>query len=117
MDSVFLAALLLATPAPAPAQGPDVAALDQRCFQLMASLAEEEDPRIRSLGRVAAQYFLGRIDAAAPDFDPASAEQGELPGGAERERLLGQCGDAMQAGGRNFRSIGRALAPPPRPSV
>ncbi len=119
MESVLLAASLMAAASnPAPANAPvTAAALDQRCFRLMADLAEDEDQRIRSLGRVAAQYFLGRIDAARPGFDPEAALEAEAPAGAERERLLGACGDAMQAGGRDFRSIGQALAPRGRPTA
>jgi len=119
MESVLLAASLMAaasTSAPA-TQPVTAAALDLRCFRLMADLAEDEDQRIRSLGQVAAQYFLGRIDAARPGFDPEAALAAEVPAGAEREQLLGACGDAMQAGGRDFRSIGQALAPRSRPTV
>ena len=119
MESVLFAASIFAAvstsqPAAEPAAG---AALDQRCFALMAELAEDVDPRIQSLGRTAAQYFLGRIDAADPGFDPAAALEVEAPAGAERERLLGRCGDAMQAGGRDFRTIGQALAPRARPTA
>ena len=116
MESVLLAAALLAAaPTQTPVNEPvSPVALDQRCFRLMADLAETEDPRIQSLGRMAAQYFLGRIDAAAPGFDPAAAAPAE-PG--DRDQLLRRCGDAMQAGGRDFRSIGEALAPPRRPTI
>ena len=119
MESVLLAAVLLAAaPTPTPVNEPvSPAALDQRCFRLMADLAEDEDPRIQSLGRVAAQYFLGRIDAAQPGFDPDGAIDGEAGAGADRDALLRRCGDAMQAGGRDFRSIGQALAPPRRPTA
>jgi len=123
MESVLLAASIIAAastsaPATAPGNGPvAAAALDQRCFRLMADLAEDEDQRIRSLGRMAAQYFLGRIDAARPGFDPAAALEAEAPAGPERQLLLGACGDAMEAGGRDFRAIGRQLAPPRRPTV
>ena len=113
MESVLIAVVLAAASPSAPAA--DAAtALDQRCFGLMAQLAEEDDPRVRSLGRVAAQYFLGRIDAAAPGFDPENAAPPE-PG--DHSALLRRCGDAMQAGGRDFRSIGQALAPGSRPSA
>jgi len=110
MESVLIAVVLAAASPSAPAA--DAAtALDQRCFGLMAQLAEEDDPRVRSLGRVAAQYFLGRIDAAAPGFDPAGLA---APRTSERDSLLRRCGDAMQAGGRDFRAIGRQLAQPHR---
>ena len=113
MESVLIAVVLAAAQTPAPVA--DAAtALDQRCFGLMAQLAEDDDPRVRSLGRVAAQYFLGRIDAASPGFDPAEAAAPE-PG--DQEALLRRCGDAMQAGGRDFRSIGQALAPPARSAI
>ncbi|MEA3030841.1 MAG: hypothetical protein QOG13_2166 [Sphingomonadales bacterium] len=113
MESVLIAVVLAAAPTPAPV-GDAVTALDQRCFSLMAELADDQDPRIRSLGRVAAQYFLGRIDAAAPGFDPDAAAPAE-PG--DHDQLLRRCGDAMQAGGRDFRSIGEALAPGRRPNI
>ena len=80
----------------------------------MAQLAEDQDPRVQSLGRVAAQYFLGRIDAASPGFDPANVAPPE-PG--DHSALLRRCGDAMQAGGRDFRTIGQALAPAHRPNI
>ncbi len=80
----------------------------------MSQLAEEEDPRVRSLGRVAAQYFLGRIDVASPGFDPDAASEIDA---RERDDLLRRCGDAMQAGGRDFRTIGQALIPGRRPSA
>ena len=113
MESVLLAAAMMAAstnaaPVNEPAAG---AALDQRCFRLMADLAEDRDPRVQGLGRMAAQYFLGRIDAAEPGFDPDTALDAPAPAGAERQQLLGQCGDAMQAGGRDFRTIGQQLAP------
>ena len=120
MESVLLAASLIMAAAPTsePASGPAAsAALDQRCFRLMAALAEDEDPRIQRLGRTAAQYFLGRIDAAEPGFDFDAALAAEAPDAAEREALLGQCGDALQAGGRDFRNIGQALTAPARRPV
>jgi hypothetical protein len=119
MESVlFAAALLAAAPTQSPVNEPvSPVALDERCFRLMADLAEDEDPRIRGLGRMAAQYFLGRIDAANPGFDPEGVLALDAPQGSERDALLGRCGDAMQAGGRDFRSIGQALAPAARPIV
>jgi hypothetical protein len=116
MESVLIAALLAAAPTSPPVETATTA-LDRMCFGLMAELAGDDDPRARSLGQVAAQYFLGRIDAATPGFDPAAALDDEPPMGAERDALLGRCGDAMQAGGRDFRSIGRALAPRERPGA
>jgi len=118
MESVLLAAMFTAASTLSPANEPAAAvALDQRCFRLMADLAEAEDPRIRSLGRTAAQYFLGRIDASASGYDSEAALETPAPQGADRTRLLGACGNAMQAGGRDFRSIGEALAPSTRPTI
>jgi len=114
MESVLIAAMIAAAPNPAPVADAATALLDRSCFSLMAELAEDDDPRVRSLGRVAAQYFLGRIDAASPGFDPAEATA--VPAG-DHEALLRRCGDAMQAGGRDFRSIGAALAPTARPGA
>ena len=111
MESVLFAALLAAASPSAPVE--DANALDRSCFGLMAGLAEDDDPRVRSLGRVAAQYFLGRIDAANPGFDPASV----APLQGDHGALLRRCGDAMQAGGTDFRAIGQALAAPARRPV
>ena len=112
MESVLIAALFAAATPAAPVE--DANALDIRCFSLMAQLAEEPDPRVQSLGRVAAQYFLGRIDAASPGFDPEQVAEID-PG--DHDALLRQCSDAMQAGGRDFRTIGQALVPGRRPSA
>ena len=118
MESVLFAAIIMAASTSAPVNEPVTGvALDERCFRLMADLAEDEDPRIRGLGRTAAQYFLGRIDAVRPGFDPAAAPDATAPGDAERDQLLARCGNAMEAGGHDFRSIGRQLAAPARPTV
>ena len=113
MESVFIAVLLAASPMAASGENAG-AALDRQCFGLMASLAGDDDPRLSAAGRVAAQYFLGRIDAAAPGF--AIDDLGPVPTGAGRERLLRQCGEEMQRAGHDFRAIGGTLAPP-RPST
>ena len=110
MVSVFIALLAL-TPSPNP-RPPDPAPLDLRCYQLMAQLAEDADPRISNAGLTGAQYFLGRIDAASPDFEPAASPQQVAPTEAEQASLIRQCGSLMGAGGRDFRAIGRALAQP-----
>lgn len=106
MESLFLALLISAasSAAPAPSGGP--APLDLDCFRLMAELSEDSDPRIRGLGTVGAQYFLGRIDAAAPGFDFEQALARTI---GDRDLLLRQCGEVLQAGGRDFRSIGDSL--------
>ena len=114
MDSVLIAALVAATPIALPASA-DPQPLDLRCFRLMAELAEDEDPRIRSVGRVGAQYFLGRIDAAAPGFDPGTVQ--EEASGEDAGTLLRQCGEVMDAGGHDFRTIGEALTPAARPAA
>jgi len=106
MISVLLAALLAA---PHPPSRAAPAPLDVGCFRLMADYAEDADPRVQSVGRVGAQYFLGRIDAATPGFD--IDEAGSMPSDAARIALLRRCGDAMQRAGHDFRAIGRTLEP------
>ncbi|WP_162806753.1 hypothetical protein [Sphingosinicella terrae] len=114
MESLLIALFVATAPAAVPAEDGDPAALDLRCFRLMAALSDEEDPRLRSMGRVAAQYFLGRIDAAAPGFDVANAG---ADAGGDRARLLRRCGEVMSRGGRDFRAIGEALAPTGGPAI
>ena len=106
MDSVLLALLISATSPAAPADAGAPAPLDVDCFRLMAELADDEDPRIRSMGTVGAQYFLGRIDAAAPDYDLDQAMARVI---GDRDLLLRQCGAVLRAGGRDFRAIGESL--------
>ena len=107
MESVLLALLLSATSPAAPAEAGAPAPLDLDCFRLMAELADDEDPRIRSMGTVGAQYFLGRIDAAAPGYDVDRAMDRAI---GDRDQLLRQCGDVLRVGGRDFRAIGESLA-------
>lgn len=109
MESVLIAALLAASPLAASGENAG-AALDRQCFGLMAVLAEDNDPRLSAAGQVAAQYFLGRIDAAGSDFDPDAAADAAPSGNAARAALLRQCGSAMPV--RDFRALGDALAPP-----
>ena len=113
MESVLIAALLAASPVAASGENAG-AALDRQCFALMASLAGDEDPRISGIGSVAAQYFLGRLDAAG-EID-AEAAAASAPQGTARETLLRRCGEAMPA--RDFRALGDALiAPAARPTA
>lgn len=110
MASVFMAALFAhltaqgAAVAPAAPPSPQ----DVRCYRLMAELAQDDDPRIASAGLTGAQYFLGRIDARAPGFEPAQDSMAMAQ--SERDSLIGQCGALMGAGGRDFRSFGQQLA-------
>jgi len=106
MASVFLSALfaLIAPEGLVPAT--ESAALDRSCYRLMAELAADEDPSITG-----AQYFLGRLDASAPGFDPEAEPAPALDEG-ERERLVGRCGALMGAGGRDFRRLGQRLTRP-----
>jgi hypothetical protein len=110
MVSVFLALLAFAPSHEAAASSGD-AALDLRCYRLMAELAGDEDPRIRAAGVTGAQYFLGRIDAESPGFDPDVYHD---PGveDADREQLVGRCGALMGAGGRDFRAMGQRFVRP-----
>lgn len=111
MESVLIAALLAAS---SPAAG--ATALDRSCFGLMAEVAEDGDPRVADAGRIGAQFFLGRIDASEPDFDPTDSPAAPAAGDA-RMRLLRQCGDVMEAGGLDFRELGASLDRPRRPTV
>jgi hypothetical protein len=116
MASVFLAALLASAASPV-ADARPTQALDLRCYRLMAELSEDDDPRIRSAGLTGAQYFLGRIDARQPRFDPAALGPAPAETGAAREQLVQRCGALMGAGGRDFRRAGEQLAREAGPAV
>ncbi|HEX8644264.1 MAG TPA: hypothetical protein VF702_10170 [Allosphingosinicella sp.] len=101
-------ALLLAAMLATPVQGPAPDETDVRCYRLMAELARAEDPAARALGIGAAQYFLGRIDAAAPGYDVA-AEPPVAEG--DRAALLARCTAALDENGFDPRALGASLEP------
>jgi hypothetical protein len=103
MNALLLAAMLAA---PVPGAAPDET--DVRCYRLMAELARAEDPEIRRVGLTAAQFFLGRIDAAAPGYEVGAAGIGE----AERPELIRRCGAALDSSGFDPREAAEALEPP-----
>ncbi len=109
MVIVFMAALLALAPSPQAGASPGPAALDLHCYRLMTQLAEDADPRVSAVGLTGAQYFLGRIDASAPGFDPDIAAHEAGLTDAQQGQLVGQCGALMGAGGRDFRAIGQRL--------
>ena len=111
MTSVFLSALFALTAPEGLSPAMEAAVLDRRCYRLMAELAADEDPSISAAGLTGAQYFLGRLDASAPGFEP-EAEPGPRLTESERGQLVGRCGALMGAGGRDFRRLGQRLTPP-----
>ena len=103
MNALLLAALM-ATPA---APRPDPA--DLICYRLMADLARAEEPAARALGMSAAHFFIGRIDAAAPGYDLASAP---AVAASERAALLGRCTQMLGASGFDPQALGARLERP-----
>ena len=97
MESVLLAAAMMAASTnAAPGNDPVAGAvLDQRCFRLMADLAEDRDPRVQGLGRMAAQYFLGRIDAAEPGFEEVRLRERERGRRSSGRSAAGLSGGAL----------------------
>jgi len=105
MNAPLLALLVASSPAPAAAPAVE----DLRCYRLMAELARSDDPAVRTLGLTAAQYFLGRIDAASPGYDAsATAAVAE----AERAPLVRRCAEALGANGFDLRALGESLTRP-----
>ncbi|HEX8193892.1 MAG TPA: hypothetical protein VF552_13425 [Allosphingosinicella sp.] len=107
MNALLLAALMASPSAPTPTPAPDPA--DLRCYRLMADLARAGDPAARALGLSAAHFFIGRIDAAAPDYDLAAAPP--VPEG-ERASLLRRCTDMLGASGFDPEGFGASLRRP-----
>lgn len=94
MNMLFLAMLAATAPqTPAPA--------DLGCYRLMSDLARTEDPAVRALGLSAAQFFIGRIDAAVPGYDLTAAPA--VPE-TERAEMLRRCTDMLGASGFDSRS-------------
>jgi len=99
----LVAAVLLASTAPQSAAPADS---DLRCYRLMAELARAQEPAARTLGLAASQYFLGRIDAAAPGFDLTRVEP--VPDG-ERANLARTCAEVLNASGFDLPALGASL--------
>jgi hypothetical protein len=115
MNLILLAAILASASPPVPAASPvppappAADATDLRCYRLMAELARSEDAEVHALGIAAAQFFLGRIDAAAPGTDLAAAPAIEA---GERGALIRRCSDALDARGFDPASLGETLERP-----
>ncbi|MEA3017967.1 MAG: hypothetical protein QOI38_2689 [Sphingomonadales bacterium] len=107
MNALLLAFLLSAPARPATPDQTDIG-----CYRLMAELARAPDPEVRTLGLTAAQYFLGRIDAAAPGYEVRGAPISD----AERPDLVRRCGERLHANGFDLRAL-RAAGDGPRPTV
>ncbi|MEA3040848.1 MAG: hypothetical protein QOC65_337, partial [Sphingomonadales bacterium] len=97
MNALLLAVLLSSAPASAAPDETDVS-----CYRLMAELARAPDPDVRTLGLTAAQYFLGRIDAASPGYEVRGAPVSD----AERPDLVRRCGERLNANGFDLRALG-----------
>ncbi|HEX8653822.1 MAG TPA: hypothetical protein VF693_01180 [Allosphingosinicella sp.] len=108
MNALLLAVLL--SSAPAQPGTPDQT--DLSCYRLMAELARAPDPEARTLGLTAAQYFLGRIDAASPGYEVRGAPVAD----AERPELVRRCGERLQTNGFDLRAL-RASGERPRPAA
>ena len=104
MNALLLAAMLASAPSggAAPDEG------DVRCYRLMAELARAGDPSVRRLGLAAAQFFLGRIDSAAPGY--ALGDERVTDG--ERRELVRRCGAALEASGFDPGALGATLEQP-----
>jgi hypothetical protein len=104
---LFLLGIAAAPAATTPAD------LDRRCYALMTELAESEDARAARVGRTAAFWFLGRIDAVGGSAPEEAAPQSS----DDRRALLGACAEAIRAAGIDFSTIGDTLAAPARPAA
>ncbi|MGQ0559264.1 MAG: hypothetical protein ACT4OE_06725 [Sphingosinicella sp.] len=105
MESVLIALAVAAAPLNPTGEGAAAASLDQLCYRAMAQLAEHDDPRVRTTGRIAAQYFRGRLDASATSGNASNLA-------ANWPALLARCGELLRDRGHDLRSLGDALAPP-----
>lgn len=106
MNMLLVAALLAAGPVSGPATADHG---DLRCFRLMAGLSRSDDPRFRTLGLAAANFFLGRIDAAAPGFDVGDDAVRAPIADSERPALLRRCGDALNDAGFDVEALSASL--------
>ena len=109
MESVLLAAAMLAASTNAAPGNDPVAggALDQRCFRLMADLAEDGTPGSRASAGWPRSISLAGIDAADPGFDPDAALDAPRPRGRNGSDCSGNAATPCRpAGGTSARSAG-----------
>lgn len=83
---------------------------DVRCLIVVGQLSKSEDPELRDAGRVASQYFLGRIDGRAPalDLEAAIAAEGAAAVADQKDLFL-YCGELMKKRGAEVEAIGNRL--------
>ncbi len=83
---------------------------DVRCLIIVGQLSKSEDPQVRDAGRIAGQYFLGRIDGRAPALDLESAVAAEVAAAiADQKALFPYCGDLMKKRGAEVEAVGKRL--------
>ena len=103
------AALLTATMAAAQAQ--DVRDADLRCMAVMAKINQLPDPKHQLESLIGGYYFLGRLQAAAPDMKlgPSTADAYNKMTPAEFITETQRCEQEMRANGRTMSEIGAAM--------
>jgi hypothetical protein len=97
----------------APAQAADDATVRHyvQCFLVMSALAASDDPKGKSAGLMATNFFAGQIFGAAPDIDLTAAFRREVPvlNDAKTQDLLSECGAEMDRRGSQIVAAGDAL--------
>ena len=88
----------------------EVTRKDVHCLIAVGQLVKSDDPKLRDAGRLAGQYFLGRIDGRAPALDLEAAVAAEIAAAtAEQKALFTYCGELMRKRGQEVEAIGNRL--------
>jgi hypothetical protein len=107
--SIFAASSWLLAAAPPPLDAPTKE--DVRCFIALGTLAQSDDPTIKTAATAGTLYFLGRLDGRSPGLDMEAAVAAETPEMTEADHaaLLRSCGGKMEERGNYLIEVCKAL--------
>jgi hypothetical protein len=112
--AMILAAMAALPVAPLPAAAQESAASKHNveCFLVVGALSENKDPKARTFGAMASNFFAGQIFGADPKIDLTAAMRREAKqmNEARFKTLLKQCTDEMKARHDQVTAAGKALS-------
>jgi hypothetical protein len=115
IKSGLIGGLLLASATPTGALAQTTAASadshNLRCLIAAATVAENPDPNVKTIGLMAGMYYAGAVFAADPDIDLKVALKREALAmkAGDLASIAASCGAEMQARGKQLTDAGQAL--------
>jgi len=113
--SVCLLSAFLLTASLHAVQAQDTKDADLRCMAVMAKLNQLNDPNDQFASLIGGYYYLGRLQALAPDMKlgPSARAAFDKMSPAEFLSESERCKQEMRANGYAIREVGAAMPKPP----